>query len=80
MKKTNELTEGEKTLYRDVAKVLKGSDRRVFMARVVRMLGRGGQVYAESELKWNRKTIRKGMKELESGERLEGYCEYPIAT
>jgi len=62
-----ELTEAEKSLYMDVAKVLKGSERRLFMARVVKMLGRGGQVYAEAELKWNRRTIRKGQQELASG-------------
>jgi len=61
MKTKKELTETEKTLYQDIAQVLKGSERRQFMARVVKMLGRGGQVYAEAELQWNRKTIRKGM-------------------
>ncbi len=67
MNKTEKLSEVEKELYMGVGKVLKGSDRRLFMARVVKMLGWGGQVYAEAELNWNRRTIRKGMKELESG-------------
>jgi DDE family transposase len=37
------------------------------MARVVKALGEGGQRQAEGELGWNRRTIRKGMHELESG-------------
>ena len=37
------------------------------MAEVVKNLGRGGQTRAEKELGWNRRTIRKGMQELEHG-------------
>jgi len=37
------------------------------MARVVKSLGKEGQRRAEIELKWNRRTIRKGTGELESG-------------
>lgn len=66
MNKTERLSEEEKDLYIGVSKVLKGSERRLFMARVVKMLGRGGQLYAEVEMNWNRRTIRKGTKELES--------------
>jgi hypothetical protein len=62
-----ELTEEEKSLYQKTAKKLKGTDRRQFMAEVVRGLGIGGQTYAEQELGWNRRTIRKGRKEIESG-------------
>ena len=36
------------------------------MAGIVRTLGRGGQRFVEDELKWNRKTIRKGERELVS--------------
>jgi hypothetical protein len=44
------------------------------MAEVVRSLGIGGQTFAERELGWNRRTIRKGMGELTSGQALEdGY-------
>ncbi|MGB7521097.1 MAG: hypothetical protein WA896_15830 [Spirulinaceae cyanobacterium] len=44
------------------------------MAAVVKELGVGGQSLAERELKWNRRTIRKGMKELTSGEEIkDGY-------
>jgi hypothetical protein len=46
---------------------LKGSERRKFMAGVVQMMGKGGQLRAERELGWDRKTIRKGLRELSSG-------------
>src|SRR4029453_16736988 len=48
-------------------KSLKGSARRLFMARTVKELGAGGQRRAERELGWGRMTIRKGTHELESG-------------
>ena len=51
----------------DTAKALKGSQRRLFMARTVAAMGRGGQIWAEAHLGWNRATIRKGMHELRSG-------------
>jgi hypothetical protein len=62
-----EMTAELKETYIQTAKVLKGGDRRMFMARIVKALGRGGQMYAERELGWNRRTIRKGTHELESG-------------
>jgi hypothetical protein len=37
------------------------------MAKVVQMMGKGGQFRAERELGWDRKTIRKGTRELTSG-------------
>lgn len=37
------------------------------MAKVVNLLGRGGQRLAESILGWSRKTIRKGQKEIDNG-------------
>ena len=63
-----QLTDELRSLYRKTAQKLKGSDRRQFMAEVVKGLGIGGQTRAERELGWNRRTIRKGMKELLSGE------------
>ena len=60
-----------KTTYIETAKVLKGSDRRVFMARIVKSFGYGGQTMAEKEFGWCRNTIRKGMRELESGIAIE---------
>jgi hypothetical protein len=62
-----ELTTELKTLFIEIAERLKGSDRRIFMAQVVQMLGKGGQRRAEEELGWNRVTIRQGKHELESG-------------
>lgn len=46
---------------------LKSSERRKFMAKIVSLMGKGGQARAERELGWDRKTIIKGTKELTSG-------------
>ena len=62
-----DLTDSLKALLRDTANTLKGSARRVFMARTVKELGIGGQRRAERELGWSRAIIRKGAHELESG-------------
>jgi hypothetical protein len=51
----------------EAANDLRGPQRRLFMARIVRALGSGGQRRAEEEFGWNRVTIRKGMRELNSG-------------
>jgi hypothetical protein len=51
----------------DTAKTLKASQRRLFMAKIVAAMGRGGQLWAETHLGWNRETIRKGMHELRTG-------------
>jgi len=55
------------SVYRQTANALNGVERRVFMATVVRLLGEGGQRQAEAELGWNRGTIRRGMRELQTG-------------
>lgn len=62
-----ELTNELKSLLIETAKQLKGSARRLFQARTVKVLGPGGASLAERELGWNRKTVRKGMHEVESG-------------
>ena len=62
-----ELTDSLKTLLIETAKSLKGSARRLFMARTVKELGPGGQQRAARELRWGRMTIRKGLHELDSG-------------
>jgi len=62
-----ELTEEVKALFKETANTLKGSDRRIFMARVVKLLGKGGQRRSEKELSWDRDTVRKGSHELGSG-------------
>ena len=61
------LTDSMKTLLMEAARNLKGSARRVFMARTVNELGYGGQRYVEREFGWDRGVIRKGMAELEHG-------------
>src|SRR5215831_5878183 len=62
-----EFTDSLKALFMDTARFLKGSARRLFMARTVKELGPGGQRRAERELGWSRVTIRKGSHELKSG-------------
>lgn len=61
------LTPDVRELLIETAKKLKGSDRRIFMAKTVNSLGRGGQRKAESQFGWSRSTIRKGQKELING-------------
>jgi hypothetical protein len=51
----------------DAAEALKGSQRRLFMAKTAKAMGRGGQRWALVHLGWCRDTIRKGMHELDSG-------------
>lgn len=62
-----EISEDLKAELIKTAQSLKGSERRIFMARTVQAFGPGGQRFAERELGWNRATIRKGMRELERG-------------
>ena len=71
-----ELTDSLKTLLLETAKALKGSTRRLFMARTVKELGPGGQQRAARELRWGRMTIRKGMHELDQWCDLSR-CFYP---
>ena len=54
------LTAEIKVFLNETRSKLKGSERRKFMAQVVLLLGKGGQLRAERELGWDRKTIRKG--------------------
>jgi hypothetical protein len=51
----------------DAAEALRGSQRRLFMAKTVKAMGRGGQRWALEHLGWCRDTVRKGMHELDSG-------------
>lgn len=62
-----ELTDDLKALFIETAEQLQGWARRTFMAKVVNLLGKGGQHRAEAELGWCRDTIRKGQAELEGG-------------
>ena len=61
------LTDSLIALFVETAQTLKGSARRLCIARTVKELGPGGQRRAERDLGWNRETIRKGMHELDSG-------------
>ncbi len=61
------LADARKALFIETARALKGSARRVFMARTVREWGPGGQRRAERELGGGRGTIRAGARELASG-------------
>ena len=62
-----ECTDSLKALFMDTARPLKGSARRIFMARTVKERGPGGQRRAERALGWSRVTIRKGTHAWESG-------------
>jgi hypothetical protein len=62
-----ELSDTLKMLFVETAQTLKGHARRRFMAQTVKELGRGGQRRAERDLGWNRATIRKALRELDSG-------------
>jgi hypothetical protein len=61
------LTDSLKQIFKDTATELTGAARRLFMAKVVKQLGSGGQSPAAQELGWNRGTIRKGLHELDRG-------------
>lgn len=61
------LSQEMKAFLNETRSKLKGCERRKFMAGVVRIMGKGGQLRAERELGWNRETIRKGLQELKSG-------------
>ena len=54
-------------LFIETARVLKGHQKRIFMARTVKSLGRGGLKYAREELGWDKNTIWKGQQELRTG-------------
>ena len=62
-----ELTDSLQALFIDTSKTLKGSARRLFMARTVKELGPGGQRRAERALGGNRLTMRQGTHELDRG-------------
>ncbi len=67
IKSIGDLTPEIKDFLNETQSNLSGSERRKFMAKVVSLLGKGGQRRAEAQLGWDRKTIRLGTKELESG-------------
>jgi hypothetical protein len=56
-------------IWTTTAEALSGKDKRLFMAKVVKRLGRGGQRFASTEFGWCRNTIRKGNDELNGKDR-----------
>lgn len=56
-----------KSLLQDTAKSLSGYTKRLFMARTVRDVFDGAPYRAMLELDWNRGTVTKGLRELNSG-------------
>jgi hypothetical protein len=56
-----------KTIWQQTLAQLSGAARRLFMASVVKGLGRGGARQAQIQLGWDRTTVRKGLHELNSG-------------
>jgi Rhodopirellula transposase DDE domain len=62
-----ELNERFRSTLIETAETLRGAERRRFMAQTVESFGQGGQRRAETELGWNRGTIRKAMHEWRSG-------------
>jgi hypothetical protein len=62
------LTSAEKALHQERVRQLKGHARRLYMARVAHAMGRGGPSLLNRELGWSRDTIRKGFKELATGQ------------
>lgn len=67
MKLLENITPEMKELFIETAKVLSGHQRRLFMARTVKGLGRGGLKYAREQLGWDKNTIWKGQNELRTG-------------
>jgi hypothetical protein len=63
----DEITPELKETFIETAKVLKGHQKRLFMARVVQSLGRGGMSFAQREFGWNDGAVRKGQNELRTG-------------
>jgi hypothetical protein len=59
-----ELSKELKELFIETSQELTGYAQRVFQAKVVNILDKGGQRQAEKELNWNRGTTRKGQAEL----------------
>ena len=68
-----QITDEFKTMCLETAKQLQGSERRLFMARIVKSLGKGGQRRAAQACGWSRDTIRLGMHALTSGFRCQDH-------
>ncbi|MFT5194170.1 MAG: hypothetical protein ACI9EW_002777 [Cellvibrionaceae bacterium] len=67
MKLSDNVTPNLKGLFIETAKVLKGHQKRLFMARTVTSLGYGRLKFAREELGWGKNTIWKWQDELRTG-------------
>jgi hypothetical protein len=56
-----------KAIWEEALSQMKAGARRLFMASIVKAAGRGGAALLGRELGWNRVTLGKGLRELESG-------------
>ena len=75
IKKSFQMTEGIRCAIYAASQCLRGAERRNFMAKTVEAFGWGGQRLVEKEFKWDRKTVKKGMHELQSGFTcIDHYC------
>lgn len=61
------ITPETRLVWKQTLDQLGGQARRLFMASVVKGMGRGGTAWAKRELGWDRTTVRKGLDELGSG-------------
>ena len=61
------ITSESRKIWEQTLAQLGGQARRLFMASVVVGLGRGGAAAAKRELGWDRTTVKKGLRELNSG-------------
>lgn len=66
----HEITEKHKQIFIDIIGELKGSTKRISLAKLAKSIGNGGQTIVSKCFKVSRATIRKGTYELESGFRI----------
>lgn len=62
-----ELTEAVRETFNETKSMLRGYQRRHFMAKIVQSVFAGSPMKAHKELGWNRDTVSKALKELEGG-------------
>jgi len=65
---SSQLDEAVNQTIKSAARKLKGVDRRGFQAEAARDYCKGSPRIAERTFGWNRKTVQKGLDELETGE------------
>jgi hypothetical protein len=60
-----------KHIFKPIIANLKGGDKRECAAEIALAYGNGGQTFAAEEFRMGRNTVRKGMREIESGEKIK---------